>query len=120
MVHVTKIQYSGSFNNGKKDRIFTEKVLFDEGIDRYSEWTVSLDYNDDKCSTGTFTGIFGFIMDETTYKFDQLDTCTFQFVVDKASELWEEEDRKKLPLPTKDKKIPRPQHQRFLVQDHYK
>lgn len=75
--------------------IFTEKLLFDDGIDLYSKWNASIDFKDDKCSKGTFTGILGHIMPESTYNFIELDSCTFQHLVDKASKRWNEEYEKR-------------------------
>ncbi|WP_019039708.1 hypothetical protein [Psychroflexus tropicus] len=94
-ISISKIEYQGTFANGVKNGTFKEKLLFDDGIDLYSKWTVSLDFKDDKCSKGTFTGILGHIMPESTYEFEKLDTCTFQSVVDKASERWKEEYEKR-------------------------
>jgi len=90
-ISVSKIRYQGTFANGVKNGSFKEILLFDDGVDLYSKWTVSLDFKDDKCSKGTFTGILGHIMPESTYEFEKLDTCTFQSVVDKASDRWTEE-----------------------------
>lgn len=94
-ISVSKIEYQGTFENGVKNGTFNEKLLFDDGVDLYSKWTVSLDFKEDKCSQGTFTGILGHIMPESTYKFEILDTCTFQSVVDKASDRWTEEYEKR-------------------------
>lgn len=94
-ISVSKIEYLGTFENGVKNAIFKEKLLFDDGVDLYSKWTVILDFKDDKCSKGTFTGILGHIMPESTYEFEILDTCTFQSVVDKASDRWTEEYEKR-------------------------
>jgi hypothetical protein len=85
-ISVSKIEYQGKFKNGVKNGTFKEKLLFDDGVDLYSKWTVSLDFKDDKCSNGKFTGILGHIMPESTYEFEKLDSCTFQSVVDRASE----------------------------------
>ena len=94
-ISVSKIKYQGTFEIGVKNGAFEEKLLFDDGVDLYSKWTVSLDFKDDKCSKGTFTGILGHIMPESTYYFEILDTCTFQSVVDKASDRWTEEYEKR-------------------------
>jgi len=94
-ISVSKIRYYGTFEIGIKNGIFKEKLFFDDGVDLYSKWTVSLDFKDDKCSEGKFTGILGYIMPESTYKFEKLDSCTFQSVVDKASERWKEEYEKR-------------------------
>ncbi|MBQ4915473.1 hypothetical protein J8L85_13545 [Maribacter sp. MMG018] len=94
-VSVSKIEYQGKFKNGVKDGIFKEKLLFDDGIDLYSKWTVSIDFKEGNCSKGTFTGILGHIMPESTYEFEKLDSCTFQSVVNSASERWEEEYEKR-------------------------
>lgn len=94
-ISVSKIQYHGTFENGVKNGTFTEKLLFDDGVDLYSKWTVFLEFKDDKCSKGTFTGILGHIMPESTYEFEKIDICTFQYVVDKASDRWTEEYEKR-------------------------
>ena len=94
-VSTSKIEYHGTFENGVKNGTFKEKLLFDDGVDLYSKWTVSLDFKDGKCSKGTFTGMLGHIMPESTYKFERLDICTFQSVVDKASKRWKEEYEKR-------------------------
>jgi hypothetical protein len=94
ITRISKIEYGGTYTDGKKNGEFTENFLIDDGIDLYSKWIVSLDYKDNNCSTGIFKGIFGYIMKETTYQFNQLDNCTFQSVVEKASQLWKEEYEK--------------------------
>jgi hypothetical protein len=94
MIRISKIEYSGTFINGKKNGKFTERFLIDDGVDLYSKWIVSLEYENDNCKSALFKGIFGYIMKETIYKFNQLDNCTFQSVVDKASELWKDEYEK--------------------------
>ena len=94
-VSVSRIEYRGTFEDGIKNGAFKEKLIFDDGVDLYSKWTVSLDFKDDKCLKGTFTGILGHIMPESTYEFESLDSCTFQSVVDKASIRWSEEYEKR-------------------------
>lgn len=94
MISVSKIIYSGSFKNGKKDGEFTESLLFDDGVDFYSNWNASINFKDDNCTKGTFTGILGHIMKKSTYTVGKMDTCTFQFIVDSASKQWEEEWKK--------------------------
>jgi len=94
-ISVSRIEYRGEFKNGVKDGIFSEKLLFDDGVDLYSKWTVSIDFKGENCSKGTFTGILGHIMPESTYEFEKLDSCTFQYVVDRASERWKEEYEKR-------------------------
>lgn len=88
---VSKIEYQGIFENGVKNGSFKEKLLFDDGVDLYSKWTVTIDFKEDNCSKGTFTGILGHIMPESTYEFEKLVSCTFQSVVNRASERWKEE-----------------------------
>ena len=94
-ISVSKIEYQGTFENGVKNGTFKEKLLFDDGVDLYSKWRVSLEFKNNKCSQGTFTGILGHIMPESTYEFEILETCTFQSVVDKASDRWTEEYKKR-------------------------
>ena len=94
-VSISKIEYYGTFEDGIKKGTFKEKLIFDDGVDLYSKWTVSLDFKDDKCSKGIFTGVLGHVMPESTYEFDKLDSCTFQSAVDKASEQWKEEYEKR-------------------------
>jgi len=52
-------------------------LLFDDGIDLFSKWIVSLNYKDDNCKSGIFTGIFGYVMEETTYTFSELTIVHF-------------------------------------------
>lgn len=87
----TNIKYYGTFINGEKNGTFKEILHLDDGVDLYSKWTVSIDFKKDSCSKGIFKGNLGHIMPESTYKFEKINTCTFQFVVDKALERWKEE-----------------------------
>lgn len=90
-VSISKMKYSGQFNNGKKVGQFTEQLLFDDGVDLYSKWTIKIDFENDQCKTATFFGVIGTAMPETTYKFDNLKTCTFDNVTELAQKEWSKE-----------------------------
>ena len=90
-ISVLKVRYSGQFENGKKEGHFTEQLLHNDGVDLFSKWTVTINFKDNQCTSGTFTGTIGHIMPETTLRYDILDTCTFNFVVDQAWAEWKKE-----------------------------
>jgi hypothetical protein len=92
------IKYTGSFENGLKTGVFTEELLWDDGVDFYAKWIVKLEYKMGVCVKETFSGVNGFVMPETTYEFSPNDTSTFQSVVDKAWDKWSNEYKiKKTP-----------------------
>ena len=96
IVEISKIKYSGQFNNGKKVGQFTEQFLFNDGVDLYSKWTIQIDFENDKCKSGTFIGAIGTVMPpETTYKFDNLKICSFDNVSSLAEKEWSKEFEKK-------------------------
>jgi hypothetical protein len=94
-ISISKIKYCGTFIDGTKNGTFKEELLFDDGVDIYSKWTVSLKFENDSCTKGTFTGALGHIMPISTYIFEKVDSYTFQSVVDKANEQWIKEFNKK-------------------------
>ena len=95
MVRISKIKYSGQFSEGKKVGQFIEDLLFNDGVDLYSKWTIKIDFDNDQCKTATFFGVIGTSMPETTYKFDDLKTCRFDNVTDLAQKKWLKEFEKR-------------------------
>jgi len=92
IVRISKMKYSGQFDNGKKVGQFTEDLLFDDGVDLYSKWTIKIDFENDQCKSGTFIGAIGTAMPpETTYKFENLKTCSFDNVTSLVQKEWSKE-----------------------------
>ncbi len=88
----TVIEYSGKFKEGKPIDL-THRILNDDGVDYYANWTVTLNFDSltHNCNGAKFHGKIGYIMPDTTFEFLNPDTCTFQWVVDKAWTQWERE-----------------------------
>ena len=85
----TEIEYSGRFNEGKPIEL-TQRYLSDDGVDYYSNWRITLNFDSltRECAGATFQGKIGYEMSDTTFEFLNPDTCSFQWVVDKAWTLW--------------------------------
>ena len=95
MISILKVKYSGQFRDGKKIGKFTEDFLSDDGVDLYSKWTISIDFNDDKCESATFNGVIGTAMPKTTYNFKSLKLCSFDNVMKLAEKEWAKEFEKR-------------------------
>ncbi len=91
MARVSKMKYSGQFRNGKKYGPFIEDLLFDDGIDLYSKWIIQISFEDDQCKSGSFSGLIGHVMPDTTFQFERLKQCSFDHVTDLAQEEWSKE-----------------------------
>jgi hypothetical protein len=94
IVSISKVHYSGEFRNGKKIGTFIEKLLTDDGVDIYSHWTASIDFNNDSCTSGSFTGVIGHVMPEKVYRFKKIKGCSFDNLVEMAWAEWGKEYEK--------------------------
>ncbi|WP_422354725.1 hypothetical protein [Roseivirga pacifica] len=85
------VTYTGTFNNGVLQGAFTEKALESDGVDIYNQWSTTLIMTNGVCSSAVFKGNLGHIMPKSTYKFENLELCTFRQVFELAEKKWEKE-----------------------------
>ncbi|MBX3164474.1 MAG: hypothetical protein KF900_08335 [Bacteroidetes bacterium] len=88
MFWITKISYSGEYRENKKQGKFTEKLLDDDGIDLYSDWEITLNFENNNCKGANFVGAIGNSMPITTYNFPNINTCSFSRVLFLSEEKW--------------------------------
>ncbi len=94
-VRLIKINYAGHFRENKKEGKFVEELFFDDSIDLYSKWTITIDYKEDQCTSALFEGAIGHVMPaDTKYSFQNLDTCSFDRVMTLAEKNWAQEYEK--------------------------
>jgi len=91
MYWISKVNYSGQFIDNKRQGQFIENVFVDDGIDFYNNWTIKIDFTDDKCKSAIFSGAIGPSMPDTTYTLEYFDSCTFHFVNKLVWRNWEKQ-----------------------------
>ncbi|MEM9832908.1 MAG: hypothetical protein AAF944_19910 [Bacteroidota bacterium] len=102
MYSVSRIEYSGKFVDGEKQGEFKEDLYFTDGVDLYSEWKVTINFNDNECTSGRYEGATGHAMPDTLLVYQSLDSCTFDYIANRAWKDWQshynEQLSKSLPV----------------------
>lgn len=92
---VLKDSYTGQFIDDMKEGKFIKKYLFDDGVDWYENYEITIVFEKDQCTVAIFKGAIGTAMPQSTYKFENLETCSFKYVKDLAWKEWSKEFAKK-------------------------
>ncbi len=95
-----EVMYAGEFKNGKKNGIFHHTLIIRDNDTIHSQYVAQIQFDMDNCIKGSFTGKFNHGRTEKNYEFknfkfeselpienyefQNLDTCTFDHIIQLA------------------------------------